>query len=95
MYYLPAIRNTYLNLDAHVIFVPKREIEDEFHYVLICSVLCNDHHHGWIKKLYRKFLSMYKLSKLMSTNLTAATVCNNHHTEFLGLPIVYLSRVCI
>ena len=64
-------------------FVLKREIEDEFHYVLICPVLCNDHnhkvnHHGWIKKLYRKFPSMYKLlvSELMSTNLTAATVCN-------------------
>ena len=80
IYYLPAIRYnyTYLNLNADVMFVLKREIEDEFHYVLICPVLCNDHHHGWIKKLCRKFPSMYKLpvSKLMSTNLTAATVCN-------------------
>ena len=66
IYYLPAIRYNYT------------EIEDEFHYVLICPVLCNDHHHGWIKKLYQKFPSMYKLlvSELMSTNLTAATVCN-------------------
>ena len=32
IYYLPAIRYTYLNAD--VIFVPKREIGDEFHYVL-------------------------------------------------------------
>ena len=38
-----------MNLDADVIFVLKREIEDEFHYVLICPVLCNDHHRGWIK----------------------------------------------
>ena len=47
-YYLPAIRYnyTYLNLNADVMFVLKREIEDEFHYVLICPVLCNDHHHG-------------------------------------------------
>ena len=59
-------------------FVLKREIEDEFHHVLICPVLCNDHHHMWIKKLYQKFPSMYKLlvRELMSTNLTAATVCN-------------------
>ena len=34
LYYLPAIRYTYLNLDADVIFVPKREIGDEFHYIL-------------------------------------------------------------
>ena len=34
IYYLPAIRYTYLNLDADVIFVPKREIGDEFYYVL-------------------------------------------------------------
>ena len=54
--YLPAIRNTSLNLDADVIFVPKREIGDELHYVLICPVLCNDHHNGWIKNLYRKFI---------------------------------------
>ena len=45
IYYLPAIRYTYLNLDAYVIFVPKRKIGDEFHYQLICPVLCNDHHH--------------------------------------------------
>ena len=88
IYYIPAIRYTYLNLDANVIFVPKREIGHEFHYVLICPVLCNDHHHGWIKKLYRKFPSMYKLSELVSTNLTAATVCNKHHTKILVLPIV-------
>ena len=69
-------------------FVLKREIKDEFHYVLICPVLCYDHHHGWIKKLYRKFPSMYKLSQLMSTNLTAVTVCNNHYTKILVLPIV-------
>ena len=30
--YLPAIRYTYLNLDADVIFVPKRKVGDEFHY---------------------------------------------------------------
>ena len=88
IYCLPTIRYTYLNLDAGVIFMPKREIGDEFHYVLICPVLCNDHHHGWIKKLYRKFPSMYKLSQLMETDLTAATVCNNHHTKILVLPIV-------
>ena len=63
IYCLPAIRYTYLNLDAGVIVVPKREIGDEFHYVLIRPVLCNDHHHRWIKKLYRKFPSMYKLIK--------------------------------
>ena len=34
IYYLPAIRYTYLNLDADVIFVTKREIGDEFHCVL-------------------------------------------------------------
>ena len=39
IYYLPAIRYTYLNLDAGVIFVTKREIGDEFHYVLIYPVL--------------------------------------------------------
>ena len=32
-YYLPAVRYSYMNLDADVIFVPKREIGDEFHYV--------------------------------------------------------------
>ena len=88
IYYLPAIRfkYTYLNLNADVMFVLKREIEDEFHYVLICPGLSNDHHHGWIKKLYRKFPFMYKLlvSELMLTNLTAATVCNKN----LVLPIV-------
>ena len=88
IYYLPAIKYTYLNLDADVIFVPKSVIGDEFHYVLICPVLCNDHHHGWIKNLYRKFPFMYKLSELMSTNLTATTVCNKHHTKILVLPIV-------
>ena len=35
IYYLSAIRYTYLNLDAGVIFVPKKDIGDEFHYVLI------------------------------------------------------------
>ena len=88
IYYLSAIRYTYLNLDADVIFVPKREIGDEFHYVLICPVLYNDYHHGWIKKLYRKFTSMYKLSELMSTNLTAATAYNKHYTKILVIPIV-------
>ena len=58
IYYLPAIRYTYLNLDADVIFVPKRENGDEFHYVLICPMLCNDYHHGWIKKLYRKYIEL-------------------------------------
>ena len=56
------------------------------HYMpLIWPELCNDQHHGWIKKLYLKFLSMYKLSELMSTNLTADTICNNHHTKILVL----------
>ena len=76
-------------------FVLKRETEDEFHYALICPVLCNDHHHGCIKKLYRKFLSMYKLlvSELMSTNLTAATVCNKNFSiaHCLAQSCVYLT----
>ena len=63
IYYLQAIRYTYLNLNADVIFVPKGEIVNEFHYVLICPVLSKDYHHGWIKKLYRKCPSMYKLSE--------------------------------
>ena len=89
LYILPTSNKiTYLNLDADVISVPKREIGDEFHYVLICPVLCNDHHHGWIKKLYRKFPSMYKFSELMSPNLTTATVCSNHHAKIFVLPIV-------
>ena len=70
MNYLPAIRHSYQNLDVDVIFVSTREIGDEFHCVLICPVLCNDHHHGWSKKLYRKFPCMFKLGQLMLTNLT-------------------------
>ena len=38
MNYLPAIRHSYQNLDVDVIFVPTREIGDEFHCVLICPV---------------------------------------------------------
>ena len=43
--YLPAIRYTYLNLDADVIFVPKRKIGDEFHYRMpaIFVTQCNSH----------------------------------------------------
>ena len=35
--------------------------------------------------VYRKFPFLYKLNELMSTNLTAATVCNNQHTTILVL----------
>ena len=61
MNYLPAVTHTKENLDVGVIFVSTREIGGKFHYVLICPVLCNDHHHGWSKKLYRKFSCIFKL----------------------------------
>ena len=44
----------------------KNEIEDEFHYLVICPVLQEDSNR-LLKEYYQKFPSMYKFIELMST----------------------------